>query len=178
MKGILISGGIAIAATSPYFIPMALPKIIRYAAYKFNKARERKKFLRSFYYLRTHGFISIENRRGQIYISLTPEGKKAAGKYQINDLEIKRPKKWDGRWRILIFDIANRHKIKREALRGKIKQLGLYQLQKSVWVHPYDFKKEMALLREFFYLTKDEMQIITASEIENDAEAKDFFGLR
>jgi len=77
----------------------------------------------------------------------------------------------------LIFDIQDKQRIKREALRGKIKELGLCQIQKSVWVYPYDFKKEMILLREFFGLTNAEMKLITASEIENDELIKDFFKL-
>jgi len=38
--------------------------------------------------------------------------------------------------------------------------------------------KEMDILRSFFGLTKDEMQIITANNIENDGMAKKFFGLK
>jgi CRISPR-associated endonuclease Cas2 len=90
-------------------------------------------------------------------------------------LEIKKPRKWDQKWRILIFDIQDKHKVKREALRGKLKELGLYRLQKSVWVCPYDFFQEMDFLREFFGLKYREMRIITASEIENDEEIKAFF---
>ncbi|MDO8529421.1 MAG: hypothetical protein Q7S18_02025, partial [bacterium] len=110
--------------------------------------------------------------------SLTEEGKKKAGKYQIDNLEIKKPKKWDKKWRILIFDIKNRDKLKREALRGKIKELGLYQLQKSVWVCPYEFVKEMNILRSFFNLSNDEMKIINAHEIENDNDIKIFFNIK
>ena len=45
-----------------------------------------------------------------------------------------------------------------DVVRGKIKDLGLFQIQKSVWAHPYDFQKEVELLRSFFNLTKDEMK--------------------
>jgi CRISPR-associated endonuclease Cas2 len=77
----------------------------------------------------------------------------------------------------LIFDIQDKHKIKREALRGKLKQLGLFQLQKSVWVCPYEFKDVVKILRDFFGLTNDEMKIITASEIEDDKRVFDYFEL-
>ena len=60
-------------------------------------------------------------------------------------------------------------------MRGKIKELGLYQLQESVWVCPYEFQKEMEILRAFFQLKNDEMKVITASEIENDEKIKAFF---
>jgi len=138
---------------------------------------ERKKFKNRFYYLRKRGLVDVEYRGNQIYISLTKEGKRKAGRYKIDDLKIETAKKWDKNWRVLIFDIEDRHKAKREALRGKIKQLGLFQLQKSVWVCPYEFKKEMDVLRGFFGLESNEMKVIIASEIENDKPIRDFFGL-
>jgi len=152
-----------------------LPKIYKYAKFKIKNRKNNKKFYDTFYSLKKRNLIFFDNRGGQFYISLTPEGKKLAGKYQIDDLKIKKPKKWDGKWRILIFDVLDKQKIKREALRGKIKELGFYQIQKSVWVYPYDFKNEINLLRSFFNFSKDEMKIIIASEIEGDQIIKKYF---
>jgi len=50
-------------------------------------------------------------------------------------------------------------------------------LQKSVWVCPYEFKKEMKLLRDFFGLEAKEMKVIAASEIEDDQPIRQFFNL-
>jgi CRISPR-associated endonuclease Cas2 len=176
---LLITGGIAVAATSPFFMSRFLPKIIRYAKYrKKQKAYEKKRFYNAFYKLRQRGFVKMEYRGKQLYISLTEEGRQWAGKYQIDDLEIKKPKKWDKNWRILIFDIKDKQKVKREALRGKLKELGLYQLQKSVWICPYEFQKEADILRSYFGFNRSEMNIITASEIENDAKVKMHFGIK
>ena len=162
-------------------IMMIIIQLIKDVGYKLRnrkkKCQIKSSYINSFYYLKEKGFIHIENRGGQIYISLTEEGKKKAGKYQIDDLEIERPKKWDKKWRIMIFDIQDKQKIKREALRGKIKELGLFQLQKSVWIYPYDFSKEIKILRDFFGLTKDEMKIIIASTVEDDGKLKEFFKL-
>jgi DNA-binding transcriptional regulator PaaX len=177
IKGIFLAGGIVIASTSPYFLTRVIPKIIVQAKRKARSKKDEARFCANFSYLKNHGFIKIDERNGQIYISLTPEGKKKAGKYQIDDLEIKKPKKWDGKWRILIFDIKDKQRIKREALRGKIKELGLYQLQKSVWVHPHDFQSEIEMLRSFFHLTKEEVRIIIAGYIEEDRGLKNFFRL-
>lgn len=171
--GIFFAGVITIAA--PYFIATSIPKIIKLLV---RNKKEKQAFCNTFYKLKKRGLIKISNRNGQIYISLTKEGRKRAGKYQIDNLKIKKPKKWDKKWRILIFDIENKQKIKREALRGKIKELGLFQLQKSVWIYPHDFSNEIKLLRDFFGLTENEMQIIIADKIENDAQARMFFRLK
>jgi len=175
LKGILFAGGIAIASTSPVFVSRAIPALARFAIGKLK--RKKRSFYDVFSYLKRKNLLVMENRKGQLFISLTPEGKKIAGKYQIDDLRIKKSRKWDGKWRILIFDIKDKERIKREALRGKIKELGLFQLQKSVWIHPYDFSKEIGLLRSFFNLSKDEMKIIIAAEIEEDEKARKFFRL-
>ncbi|MCX6763418.1 MAG: hypothetical protein NTZ97_01650 [Candidatus Moranbacteria bacterium] len=178
LKGLLITGAVAVASTSPMFVSMALPKVTKYLSDKIkDKRKKNKRFCNTFYYLKRNDLINFENHGGQIYISLTKEGRKKAGKYQIDDLEIKKPKKWDRKWRILIFDIKNKERMKREALRGKIKELGLFQLQKSVWAYPYNFTNEIKLLRSFFGLTEAEMQVIIASYIENDRGLKNNFKL-
>lgn len=179
LKGMLIAGVIAVASTSPYFVPSLMKDFKKYVKYRMrdNKNKNRK-FTNTFYYLKNRGLVKIEDRNGQIFISLTEEGKKRAGKYQINDLKIEKTKKWDKNWWVLIFDVKDKHRIKREALRGKIKELGLFQLQKSVWIFPYNFQKEIELLRSFFGLTDEEMKVIVASKIENDSEARSFFGLK
>lgn len=177
LKGLLTAGVIAIAATSPYFVPMIMPKILRYAKYKLKKRDDKKRFQRSFSYLKNQGMVKFEYKGKQLYISLTKEGQQKVRDYNIDDLRIKKPKEWDKKWRILIFDVKEKNKTKREALRGKIKELGLFQLQKSVWIYPYDFKRELEFLRNFFYFTKNEMQIIVATEIENDQEARNFFNV-
>lgn len=172
IMGIFFAGAPIIA---PYFAATMLPEIIKLIIKNKN---EKKKFCSTFSRLKKQGLIKIINRNGQIYISLTKEGKNKAGKYQIDNLAIKRPRKWDGKWRILIFDIEERHRERREALRGKLKQLSLFKLQDSVWVHPFDFQKENELLRSFFGLTKEEMQIIIADKIENDKKIRQFFKLK
>ncbi|OGI22918.1 MAG: hypothetical protein A3E91_01260 [Candidatus Moranbacteria bacterium RIFCSPHIGHO2_12_FULL_40_10] len=179
LKGLLMAGGIAIVSTSPYFATRLIPALIKYAKYKKKqKEFEKKKFYNAFYKLKKQGYVKMEYHGKQIYISLTPEGRKWAGKYQIDDLKIKKPWHWDKKWRVLIFDIKEKQRSKREALRGKLKELGFYQIQKSVWVCPYEFKKEIAILRSFFGLTSDEMTIMEVNSIENDQKIKSFFKIK
>lgn len=180
MEVLLISGMIAIAATSPRFgenLARAIYKEVRYRKIMKEKKERYKKYANTFYYMKQKGYLNASYKGRQLYISLTPEGRKLAGKYQIDDLKIKKSKKWDGKWHILIFDIENRHKSKREALRGKLKEWECYQLQKSVWASPYDFRKEIGIMREFLGLSKKEIVLITATHIDDEQELKRRFGL-
>ena len=180
LEAFVVAGEIMIYAMEPRVNMSLRRELSRYGKYKNEQTKDKKgkKFYNAFYSLKRNEMIDIEYRGNQMYFSLTEEGKKKAGKYKIDDLVIKKPKKWDKRWRVLIFDIEDRHKSKREALRGKIKELGLYQLQKSVWVCPYEFKSEMRVLRDFFGLDVNEMKVINASDIEDDKSIRTFFGLK
>lgn len=176
LLGLLMAGAITIAASSPYFalnLPKALSKTLKRRKHLKRKQGE---FNNTFYYLKRKDYLVIEKKRNQIYISLTEKGKKRAGKYQIDNLRIKRPKKWDGLWRIVLFDIPDSTRIKREALRGKLKQLGFHIFQKSVWIYPYDCRKEIDLLREFFGLKPIQLALIEG-KIKEDKLLRKHFNL-
>lgn len=168
---LLIGGAVALAATSPYFISNLLSGNKRFKRYT------KRTISTAFDRLRRNGVISIESKNNQIYISLTPEGEKKAGIFQINDFKIKIPKQWDKKWRLLTFDIAHKRRILREALRGKLKQLGFRQFQKSIWIHPFDCSVEINLLKEFFGLTDKEVQLVVAEDVGNEKEWQRIFGL-
>ncbi len=171
-KGLAITGAIYIAAGSPYFA-LNIGKAI-----KDLRKHNKKKVYDSFYNLKRQGYIRAKYTKGQIYISLTEKGKRKAGWLQIDELKIKKPKKWDKKWRIAMFDIAELKRNHREAFRGKLKELGFYQFQKSVWIHPFDCGDEISLLRDFFGLTKKDIRLLVAENIEGDKEFKEVFKLR
>lgn len=164
-------GAIIIAANSPYFLSNVINR------YEKLKKYPKRKVSDTFYRLRQQGLIDIQTVNRQIYISLTPEGEKRAGIFQIDKLKITRPKRWDKKWRLLMFDIPQERKISREALRGKLKSLGFTQLQKSVWAFPFDCRAEMELLQDFFGLSKNEMRLIVAENIGDDSELKQKYKL-
>jgi len=169
---LFIAGAVYVAASSPYFV-VNLWKNYR----KFGRYPQRK-FSDSFQNLRRQGLIKIEKKNHQIYISLTEKGKAKAGWMQIDTLKIKRPKKWDRKWRIVIFDIAQLKKIYREALRGKLKELGFVPLQKSVWIYPFDCRDEINLLKNFFGLSDKELRLIIAQEIGDKKPLLKHFSLK
>lgn len=168
---LLVGGMVAIATTSPYFVQNISN------AYQKSKKYPKRKVADTFYRLRKQGMIDIQTVNHQIYISLTPQGRKQAGILQIDKLKIAKQKKWDRKWRLLMFDVSEKKKISREALRGKLKELGFRQLQKSVWIHSFECKAEVEILRDFFGLTQNEMRLIISDNIGEDGKLKQEFGL-
>lgn len=169
LRWLALASAIYIAASSPYFILNLIKSFKKWRKYP------KKKVGDAFYRLKRRGLIEIEEKNRQIYISLTEEGKKMANWLQIDALKIKRPKKWDRKYRILIFDIAQIKKLYREALRGKLKQLGFCRLQDSVWIIPFDCQDEIELLRKFFGLSYKEMRLIIAEDIGPDQWLRKIF---
>ena len=169
LKYLLISGAILIAASSPYFASSLIRDIKRF------KTKDKQKINNAFQYLRKSGLIKIEKDGFDARISLTENGKKRAGKYQINDLKIEIPNKWDGKWRVIIFDIPDISKTVRNIFRTKLKEFNFYSLQKSVWVYPYECRKEIEILRNFLGANSDQIQFILAEEIEHEEKLKKAF---
>lgn len=118
------------------------------------------------------GYFEISKANNKNFFKLTPKGlnfiellKFGAGKI-----------KWDGRWRILIFDIPEDQRRKRDTLRQKLGELNFYQLQKSVWITPFPppaaFTNFLTTIRVHRFLFS-----ITADGINRENELKSFFKL-
>jgi len=78
------------------------------------------------------------------FFVLTDKGIKERKKIldRIN-LEKTKSDKWDGKWRVLVFDIPEKHKDYREFLRAELVEYGFKPLQKSVWISPYRSAEEL-----------------------------------
>ena len=137
----------------------------------------KKKHTDTFRYLRQRGFVEWRREGHDIVIALTKKGKKRAGKYQIDKLVLEKPRKWDKKWRIVVFDIPNSSTFVRNVFRRKLKELGFYALQKSIWVHPYKCEEEIALLRDFLGASANQIRVIEAIKIERDDVLRKYFGL-
>jgi len=86
----------------------------------------------------------LENRQIKIdsdFLQLTSLGRKDLLK-QFPLLEW-RKKKWDGVWRVVMYDFPENKKSKRDSLRRLLKKLGFAQWQISVWVSPHPVIKEL-----------------------------------
>lgn len=107
-------------------------------------------------------------------VKITDKGKKKVFKYDLENIELKR--KTDGRWRIIVYDIANLKKFQRELFRETLKRLKFLRLQKSVYITPFICDNEIEYLRQVFDIGRDVL-VFKVSEIENEKPYKRFFGI-
>ncbi|KKP32820.1 MAG: hypothetical protein A2312_00110 [Candidatus Staskawiczbacteria bacterium RIFOXYB2_FULL_32_9] len=141
------------------------------------KNADPKRLSRSLAGLNKNKIIILKENNGKFIVELTERGKKIVKEMQYENMRIEKPNKWDKKWRIIIFDIPEgQRRIARDALRDKLKKLGFYLIQKSVWVYPYPCEKEIQLLCEMFEINPY-VNIITAEKIYNDDTVRKYFGL-
>lgn len=141
-----VAGIITVAVTlSPNLLYNIAKEIIKIKKKDWkNKSADFKKLSRYLAGLNKNKIIILKEINGQFAIRLTEQGKKIIKEMQYEDMKIEKPNKWDKKWRIIIFDIPEgQRRIARDALRNKLKKLGFYLIQKSVWVYPYPCEKEI-----------------------------------
>jgi len=124
---------------------------------------------------RTKLIKRMKDKNGICTIELTNKGKLKALNYYFRNIKIKK-EKWDGKWRILIFDVPERLRKGRNALRWEIKKLGFYELQKSVFVIPYECKEDIDFVVNFFELEKYVNYGVLES-IDKDKQLREYFEL-
>ncbi len=122
------------------------------------------------------GFVRVVREGKGRTVSLTTKGERYLTDYEDGRRELPRPKKWDGKYRILIFDIWERQRQKRDALRGFLIRLGFVRLQDSVWVYPHECEEIMALLKSRFRVGNGLLYLV-AESIENDRWLRREFNL-
>lgn len=126
--------------------------------------------------LRKKKIVEYRESGDNIRIILTETGKKRVLSYKFDDLEIKKTKHWDQRWRLVAFDIPETKKRAREALVQKMKDLGLVQFQKSLWLYPYECKDEIDFVAEVFGVGKY-VHYMVVSQTTNDNFLRQKFDL-
>lgn len=117
--------------------------------------------------------IYFETKNNKKYTRLTQKGIKTLRASLGNKIL---HKKWDNKWRVVIFDIKEERKNIRNTLRFHLKQIGFIKLQNSVWIFPYECDELVVLLKTSFYLGK-EVIYMTVDSIENDTRIRKSFGL-
>lgn len=140
LKYLVLVGAVYISLENPKFVKRLIKELKRQIQiYNFKKTIQR---------LKNRKLISLKETRTGYYVKITQWGKDYIQKYNLDDLEIKKPLKWDNKWRMVIFDIPDFKKKERDFFALKLKNIGFYRLQESVFVCPYECEKEIDFLKE------------------------------
>ncbi len=161
-----VAGILAVAMAAPNTL-----KLLKYAPGMRSRYQTRAK--RSIDQLIVRGYI---HRDVKNMLHLTQSGEGLLARLSAGTSVYKPPEKWDGRWRIVIFDIQESRKTSRDKLRLMLETIGFLKLQASVWIYPHDCEDIINLIKTDFALGKEVLYIV-AEDIEGDFVARRYFGL-
>lgn len=133
---------------------------------------ERTRVTRTLQYLREQKYLQGSNN-----YTLTFRGRKTLSEERVWSLSIPTQKKWDSKWRIVLFDIPKHKQKRRDIFRLRLKELGLVLYQNSVWVHPYPLEETVRAVSDF-YLLSDCVHFIVAEKITGESALLKHFNLR
>jgi len=123
------------------------------------------------------GLVTFELQGGRKVARITPAGERyLAYEQERVALKLKKGKRWDKRWRVIVFDIPEYRRGTRDKLRLTMQNTGFYRLQDSVWLYPYDCEDFIALLKADLKIGNAILYMVV-EKIENDGKIKEFFGL-
>lgn len=143
------------------------------ALYRLLKARHpdlKKQQLRNRieYYKRT-GIVSGSAKDGYVLAEKGLQKLNALTMSKVNQTQT-----WDGKWRLIAFDIPEAKREARDALRRLIKELGCRQLQRSLWIHPLPCLDQFRQLQEA-YDVKGDIVLLEVTWIDNQKELLQIF---
>lgn len=138
------------------------------------KWREKTKFNQRLERLKKRKLVNVVYKNGEMVVEITEDGFKKALEYKFEEMKIKTPGKWDGKWRLVIFDVPNDKRRQRDRLRDKLKELGFLTLNESVLIYPYACTDEIEFVRQVFGLGK-EVTYIKAERFEGDNYYENWF---
>lgn len=106
-------------------------------------------------------------------LSVSNKAKIRLASVEVEQLFITKPKKWDKKWRLVIFEIPHAFKTKRDAFSNHLGQLGFIKLKDSVYVHPFHCQNETEKLAAYYKLQKyvtylESSKLITTRKLEKE----------
>jgi len=162
-----VTGIIVVGATIPNIFQL-VPHLKKFSRYYAKDAFNR---------LMARGWVKFENENGNRYLKLTKEGYRQLVIHEARqEFENKKIKKWDKKWRVLIFDIKEIARRQRDQMRLSLRELGFKKLQNSVWVYPHDCENLVFLLKTYYGFGGNVLFMLV-DRIENDKMLREHFEL-
>ncbi len=168
---LIIGGGLLLTAA------LVAPNAIQ-ALHPFLHKRKRPKerIRQALHGLHRRNLIAYTERDNKEYVHLTREGKQLFRQCQMEGFQL--PKRlWDGKWRLVFFDIPESKGNARRAFRTRLQTIGCYPLQKSILVYPHECRDEIHFVSSFFSVKPFVYYVETENLGRAEARARKFFNL-
>ena len=139
--------------------------------------KERDRVWNAIKYLESKHRLQIYKRGSQRFVTLTKQGELALNAGVIDELAVKKPRRWDGKWRFVMFDLPSRHpSTLRHSFRIKLEDLGFKLYQRSVFIYPYECHEQVHTIAKW-YGVDAHMRYIVATEVHDMRKFAQLFDL-
>ncbi len=171
--GVILGGSLMITPNFPIVVGSLLKLIEELKGIKIPK----KKIKRVLKQLKKRDVINLEKRGGDVYVTIKDGNNVEILKYSLKEiLELKKKKKWEKKWFVVVFDVPEEQRNKRNYLRSFLKEIGFYPYQQSVYIYPYECEKEINLLKKILE-GGSYINYLVAEKLEREKELKIKFGI-
>lgn len=160
--GALFIGASILAPAFPY---QAVKHLLKK---KFKTDYNDRQIASSIRYLKRKQFIAFENKQSKFRAVMTKLGKRHLKQISIDLIKIK-PHAWDGKWRIVMFDIPEDHKSARHAFRRRLQELNFVHFQRSVFLLPFRCEEEIKTIANALNVLPD-VHVLTAERFRHDTK--------
>jgi len=170
LRTLAISGLIGVALVAP-----KMTRLFKYLDRpRQERARVNARVRQAIARLEEKGLVCIDD--GKVELSAT--GTQMVQRIFASEYQIPEPAFWDGKWRMIIFDIKEKQRKRRDELRLLLEGAGFVRLQHSVWVHPYACDEFIGLLKAHLASKGDELFYFTAQGLQPDTALRQHFKLQ
>jgi DNA-binding transcriptional regulator PaaX len=107
--------------------------------------------------------VILRSLDGKDFAQLTPEGRQKLRSLTLSAETHVMSMAWDGKWRVVVLDVPESDKEKRNALRYILKKAGFVCLKNSVWISPHPFEHMLENMKKDLDLRNEIMVILTDS---------------
>ncbi len=104
--------------------------------------------------LKRRDLVQVSPTDQGYHFVLTISGVHRLQQILVNQLKIPRPRRWDGKWRAVTFDIPIKFSTQRAYFTQHLQRLGFVMLQKSLWVYPFPCFNEVEQLAGHYNLAR------------------------
>ena len=171
LRSLALAGVITIAVIAPK-VTRFLKEFDRPAK---NRARLYGRIAQGLARLEHAGFVTVSGAYQDRRVKLTEKGRGAVKQIEFGEYRIPEPAFWDGKWRVLVFDVKEQRRRVRTQLRRLLQGRGFFRLQDSVWIYPYPCDEFVSLVRAHLKSGVGEMRSFVAEALESDKPLREYF---
>lgn len=173
LRSLATAGVISIALVAPKMTRL-LKELDRPAK---NRAQLYRRINQGLRRLEAAGLVTVTGEYAGRRVVLTEKGLEVVEEIEFGEYAIPEPAFWDGKWRVLIFDIVERRRRTRDQLRRLLQCAGFVRVQDSVWIYPYPCDEFISLVRAHLKSGVGELRSFVAEALESDKALREHFRL-